>query len=437
MADVLGLIESKDLLSFSQNYSINRNYVGNRIFPDMKTENMEAEFYALSALNQLPTLAMVHALDTESAIGNRPGLDKFNFEKLLIKEKINQSERAQILLNKGVSKTGLVRYIYDDMNNLANNVIAKAEKLKMDVLTTGQIALNENGVVMTIDYGVPGTNKKSYDWGSPDHDILADIQTMVDIVADTGAIVSKVVTSRKIIRYMQTNKGIQAAINSALGIGAFIDDTQINALMQRMFGFTFEIDEDKFATVSVSAGVQSRSVSRFFPENKFVLVPDTGIGLWGATPEELAYAPYSEKNAKQFVTMTQWQTPDPVALWSKATGMMIPIMPSIGSLVIATISFDGNEHALDSLDVTSSASATTSGKTAISVSPALTSGNSYKYKVDTDMKLPAYNQNLRTWSTWDGTSEITATTGKELCIAEVDADYRAVKAGIATVTSKA
>ena len=52
------------------------------------------------------------------------------------------------------------------------------------------------------------------------------------------------------------------------------------------------------------------------------------------------------------------------------------------------------------------------------------------------MKLPAYNQNLRTWSTWDGTSEITATTGKEICIAEVDADYRAVKAGIATVTSK-
>ena len=80
MADVLGLIESKDLLAFSQNYSIERNYVGNRLFPNIKTENLEAEYYSMSALNQLPTLAKVHAFDSETVIGNRPGLDKFNFD---------------------------------------------------------------------------------------------------------------------------------------------------------------------------------------------------------------------------------------------------------------------------------------------------------------------------------------------------------------------
>ena len=85
----------------------------------------------------------------------------------------------------------------------------------------------------------------------------------------------------------------------------------------------------------------------------------------------------------------------------------------------------------------SSAAGTAVGDTAITVSPALTSGNSYKYKVATDVTFPTYGQNLRSWTTWDGTSDITAATGKEICVAEVDGDYKAVKAGITTVTAKA
>lgn len=437
MADVLGLIESKDLLAFSQNYSIERNYVGNRLFPNIKTENLEAEYYSMSALNQLPTLAKVHAFDSETVIGNRPGLDKFNFEKLLVKEKINQSERTQFMLDHGVAKTGLVRTVFDDINRLANNVIARAEKMKMDILTTGTLVINENNLNITVDFGIPGSNKKSYDWGSPEHDILGDIQAMVDLASANGQAPDVVVTSRKIVRYMQKNKYIQSAINSALGVGTFVDGVQINNLMERMFGFSIIVDEDVYASESISAGVITRSKQRFFAENKFVMTSkNNGAGLWGPTPEEKAYGPYTDKSSKQYVTVAQWQTPDPVALWTKASGLIVPIIPQADAVVIATIAFDGNEHSLDNLTV-SSAAGTAVGDTAITVSPALTSGNSYKYKVATDVTFPTYGQNLRSWTTWDGTSDITAATGKEICVAEVDGDYKAVKAGITTVTAKA
>lgn len=437
MADVLGLIESKDLLAFSQNYSIERNYVGNRLFPNIKTENLEAEYYSMSALNQLPTLAKVHAFDSETVIGNRPGLDKFNFEKLLVKEKINQSERTQFMLDHGVAKTGLVRTVFDDINRLANNVIARAEKMKMDILTTGTLVINENNLNFTVDFGIPNSNKKSYDWGSPEHDILGDIQAMVDLASANGQAPDVVVTSRKIVRYMQKNKYIQSAINSALGVGTFVDGVQINNLMERMFGFSIIVDEDVYASESISAGVITRSKQRFFAENKFVMTSmNNGAGLWGPTPEEKAYGPYTDKSSKQYVTVAQWQTPDPVALWTKASGLIVPIIPQADAVVIATIAFDGNEHSLDNLTV-SSAAGTAVGDTAITVSPALTSGNSYKYKVATDVTFPTYGQNLRSWTTWDGTSDITAATGKEICVAEVDGDYKAVKAGITTVTAKA
>ena len=96
-----------------------------------------------------------------------------------------------------------------------------------------------------------------------------------------------------------------------------------------------------------------------------------------------------------------------------------------------------SEYGLDNLTVTSAASSTTSGKTKLTVSPALTSGNSYKYKVADNAVLPAAGQSVKGWTAWNGTDEITAATGKEICVVECDSAYRAIKAGVATVTAKA
>ena len=79
----------------------------------------------------------------------------------------------------------------------------------------------------------------------------------------------------------------------------------------------------------------------------------------------------------------------------------------------------------------------TSGKTKLTISPALTSGNSYKYKVADNAVLPAAGQSVKGWTAWNGTDEITAATGKEICVVECDSAYRALKAGVATVTAKA
>ena len=96
-----------------------------------------------------------------------------------------------------------------------------------------------------------------------------------------------------------------------------------------------------------------------------------------------------------------------------------------------------SEYGLDNLTVTSAASSTTSGKTKLTISPALTSGNSYKYKVADNAVLPAAGQSVKGWTAWNGTDEITAATGKEICVVECDSAYRALKAGVDTVTAKA
>lgn len=96
-----------------------------------------------------------------------------------------------------------------------------------------------------------------------------------------------------------------------------------------------------------------------------------------------------------------------------------------------------NVSELVALTVASTAG-TAVGDTAIAVSGyELGRGESYVYKVDTTAAPVALGQNLSTWTAWDGTSDITATTDKKIVVAVIDATSAAVAAGNATVTANA
>lgn len=91
---------------------------------------------------------------------------------------------------------------------------------------------------------------------------------------------------------------------------------------------------------------------------------------------------------------------------------------------------------LGELTVTSVAG-TNTGDTKIAVTPVLTSGNSYKYKVGDTAQAVTAGKNVQTWTAWNGTDDITAETGKVITVVECDSTYKAVNAGSATVTAKA
>ena len=106
----------------------------------------------------------------------------------------------------------------------------------------------------------------------------------------------------------------------------------------------------------------------------------------------------------------------------------------LDGVVVSTI---GTSEVLETLTVTSAAG-TNPGDTKITVLPTLISGNSYKYKVAANPTMPTYDATCTTgYTAWDGTSDITATSGQKIVIVEVDSNNKAKKAGIATVTAKA
>ena len=85
-----------------------------------------------------------------------------------------------------------------------------------------------------------------------------------------------------------------------------------------------------------------------------------------------------------------------------------------------------------------SVAGTTTGKTLIYVNPALTALHTYVYKTAADVEIPLAGAVLTTgWTAWNGAAEITATTGHDIVIAEINASSVVDKGGLATVTRKA
>lgn len=124
--------------------------------------------------------------------------------------------------------------------------------------------------------------------------------------------------------------------------------------------------------------------------------------------------------------------------YSRATGDMYAIMGMklwaeyLDGIAVATV----GAQTLGTLTVTSAAG-TSSGNTKITVSPAkANAGNVYKYKVGSAAEAVTYGQNVKTWTAWDGTSEITAANSQKITVVEASSDYKALKAGNATVTAK-
>lgn len=93
---------------------------------------------------------------------------------------------------------------------------------------------------------------------------------------------------------------------------------------------------------------------------------------------------------------------------------------------------------IGALAVASSAG-TATGTTKITVTPAVTEGNHYMYRVGTGLALPYYDQSTGAeegYTTWDGSADITAATGQQILIVETDENDNAKKAGIAVVTAR-
>lgn len=328
--DILNLITNKDRVDFSENFNYKTNFKLDSLFPKEKTDNLKVAISRLVENGTLPVMATIHALDTEAKIGDRTNYRSLELEKLLIKEKINQTERIQALLGNTTDEEAVLNFIYDDMSSLTSRVLTRAELANNQVMSTGKLEINENNYKTTVDYGYSsGNNIALSGWNDTKHDIIGDLETVINKAKSKGKKITRALTSSKIVSYMAKNEGIRSYFEKA---AILVTEKTVLRWVYENFGIAFDVNDDLY-----KEDANATTTHRFYPENKISFFGGEGgigKGFYTRTPEELANI---ENQSKGFVTITNWDTPDPVATWTKASAMYIPVIADIDNLFIATL----------------------------------------------------------------------------------------------------
>mgnify|MGYP000848412668 CR=1 FL=1 len=333
MADYLQLIDNERLVSIGNDFDYLEavdGYIGFKLFPAIKTENIKLAVADLTEKGKVPVMALIHALDTEARIGDRPDPEGVNYELFLIKEKLNQGEALKKLLRNGMlnpDKQAMLERIYNDAANLISRVLTRVEAMTCELLSTAKLTIAENNVAKVVDYGLPATHRMTVQsWGTPATDILADLK---DIQKRAKNKIVRAITTSKVMGYIQDNTAINALAAVTSNVASLI---WVKEFMLKNFGIEFIVYD---GTYKLSA--QNDTEYYFLKEDVITfLTTDEVLGrtFFTYTPEE-DFEIVSRLDG--YVAVTQEKTFDPAGIWTKASAVAFPCPADINQMFICTV----------------------------------------------------------------------------------------------------
>lgn len=334
-----------ELIDYSSNFNY-ANFLGDELFPNIKTSSLKVAFNETDTL--MPIVASVHGFDTKAEIGSREGFEQLEMEKMLIKRQLPIKERMLIELNNPRNQQEfeqLIAQLYNDVKILTMGVLARCEAMKMEVLSKGQITIDENDVQIVLDYKVPDEHKETLLdtalWSDTENsDPIGDIQRWSDtIIDDTGVTPEYALTSNKVVSLLKKNDSVQLAINGQNYAGKLVTLTDINTLLLSLGLPVIQTYDEQYKKETHDPSSPFEK-ARYLDEDRFVMFPNEnlGNGVFGDTPESrLLITKGFDVSSMGNVTITRYSTEDPAGEWTKATGLFVPTFPAYKNVFQAVV----------------------------------------------------------------------------------------------------
>lgn len=344
--NIFGFVPQDDWLDVGFNVTRQNDPIDG-LFGDLRTDNLVAQWQTIASEYQIPMMAQFHSFDVETQKTFRVPIDTHNIEKGLIKVKINQSERMRALTRSGVRQDAMYDYVIQDGVRLAEQVFTRSKVAKNELMATGQVTINENDLSLTVDYGVDASQKAfTLDLGE-NADVPGQIQAIVDAALAVGKTLNGFMTAKKNLTKIRKNKYIQKEINGTASQGALVRQAALNAYLEEEFGLSVIVTNDLTYGADATFGENGRPIiqtARYYPEDKVTFFSTNtagrlGVGLWGDPPEvDVQRFQNVSGSEYPYVYVSQWIENDPTVLWTRASGLFMPVLYDPASLWIASVS---------------------------------------------------------------------------------------------------
>lgn len=313
--------------------------LGEALFPERKIQDIE--FDMILGSGGLPVSASVHAMDTKTQLASRQAIEKGVASLALIKRQIKLTEKEIIKVQNprnDAELTFVLSQMYKDSEKMVEGVKVRVEAMRMELISSGNIKIEENGVKVTLDYGVPDSNRKSFNWSGSTAKPLDDLDALATAVeTSSGYRPTRALTSRKIVKTICNNTSVRKAVFGT-NSDKVVTLTQLNDLLTQMELPTLAVYEEKYK-VETGTGFETK---RYFPDNVISMFGDATLGetIYGLTAEEVKLigdGKMDEASMVGNIFVGTYTSIDPVGEFTKAAATALPTLPQGLELGIGTI----------------------------------------------------------------------------------------------------
>lgn len=339
MPRVEEVFNTKELINYYKERKL-APMLGESLFPEKKIQDIE--FDMILGSGGLPVSASVHAFDTQTQIASRDAIEKGAQSLALIKRQIPIREKEIIKIQNPRNNAELsfvLSQLYKDSEKMVEGVKVRVEAMRMELLSTGKIKVEENGVKVTLDYKVPTENKKTFNWSAvATAKPLDDIKALVKAVKDkSGSTATRALTSSTVIDTICSCATVRKAVYG-VNSDMIVTLEDLNKLLSRM-GLPKFVAYDELYKIETAKGYETK---RYFPEDTISIFGSNSLGetIYGLTAEEIELMGNGNMDIASMVgnifTGT-YSTVDPVAKFTKAAATAIPSCPYAEEIGIATV----------------------------------------------------------------------------------------------------
>ena len=341
------LVKSKTLATY---WLVSRQhrapYFGESKFPSKQKLGLDLSW--IKGARKAPVKLSLSAFDSKVVPLNRGQIAKLQAEMPFFKNSKVIDERQRQELNKLIGNANndaavkiILNDIFNDKLTLVEDALLTLEIMRMQALTTGAIALADNGQSYSYDYEVPAENKvvPTLKWDDyANADPVADINNWLDAIErKTGVRPREAMLNSVTLGHLKKCDAIKNAVYFHSDSNLKIPAMGTKAILK----FLLEETECTFYVNSKLYENEGKQV-KFVADGTVVFMPETPLGnTWfGTTPEESDLMGGTDADVtvvETGIAITTTKKTDPVNVETKVSMIALPSFELAEQVIIASV----------------------------------------------------------------------------------------------------